>query len=355
MRTTKRLIGLVLCLTLLLGATVTVAAAEAITVLGQQVTAETTTLTFEKVTPKEASELSKELLEKTSVRKIVLYHPHMSVEQLLALRQSVPQITFTFQIRWNAMEIDTDAKTMDLGTQHNLALSDLKQVWNLMPYLQEVRLYGMRLSIRRMEKLMAEYPTVKFKWMVPVDKVYYRDDSTALSTKHSSGSNRLDSEYFQILRYLPGLRAIDLGHNKIENLDFLDYFPNLSLLVLADNRLTDISELANYPELTYLELFMNNISDLSPLAGLTNLQDLNLAHNQISDLTPLEGLKQLKRLWISCNNVTEEQINQLRKALPNTQIVSDEFWSTGGGWREHKHYHEMVKMFSLHIYTPLSS
>ena len=62
------------------------------------------------------------------------------------------------------------------------------------------------------------------------------------------------------------------------------------------------------------------VRDLTPLAGLQSLQELNLYSTQVNDLTPLANLTSLETLYVINTPVSEEQVEQLRKALPNCKI-----------------------------------
>jgi Leucine-rich repeat (LRR) protein len=64
----------------------------------------------------------------------------------------------------------------------------------------------------------------------------------------------------------------------------------------------------------------NNISDISPLAELVNLTETALHANQISDIRPLIGLANLTAASLDNNQVSNEQIAELRAALPNASI-----------------------------------
>ena len=64
------------------------------------------------------------------------------------------------------------------------------------------------------------------------------------------------------------------------------------------------------------------ISDLECLRGLTNLKNLVIAHTQVVNLEPLMGLKNLKNLIIeNCPNITDDQVEELQKVLPNLNIT----------------------------------
>jgi Leucine-rich repeat (LRR) protein len=73
---------------------------------------------------------------------------------------------------------------------------------------------------------------------------------------------------------------------------------------------------------TYILLESLSITDLSPLGGLATIEDLNISSNKISDLSPLAGLINLRDLDVSDNpNLTLDEINKLKKALPNCTII----------------------------------
>jgi len=62
------------------------------------------------------------------------------------------------------------------------------------------------------------------------------------------------------------------------------------------------------------------ISDVKPLAGLTNLTLLQLWNTPVTDLTPLADLTNLQHLGLEYTNVSDEEIEKLKQALPNCKI-----------------------------------
>ena len=60
---------------------------------------------------------------------------------------------------------------------------------------------------------------------------------------------------------------------------------------------------------------------MSPLAALSNLETLDLRSNQISSVYPLKRLTNLKKLDLTGNPLTEEQVEELRQALPDCEIL----------------------------------
>ncbi len=70
-----------------------------------------------------------------------------------------------------------------------------------------------------------------------------------------------------------------------------------------------------------LRLGRTPVNNLAPLAGLTNLQTLNLSEaDGVTDLTPLKDLTALEMLNLWYTQVSEEEMDALRTALPNLEI-----------------------------------
>lgn len=61
--------------------------------------------------------------------------------------------------------------------------------------------------------------------------------------------------------------------------------------------------------------------NISPLSNLNNLKELNLKGTNISNLKPIKKLIKLQELNIqNCKNITDKQVEDLQKALPNLKI-----------------------------------
>lgn len=108
------------------------------------------------------------------------------------------------------------------------------------------------------------------------------------------------------------VRSIELGGKS---------FPSDSETVEAtDLGLTDISRVSGFTNLKHLDLSKNQISSVSALSALTSLETLDLSDNKITDVSPLHSLTGLKQLWLGGNNLSAEQIDALRAALPDCYI-----------------------------------
>ena len=91
-------------------------------------------------------------------------------------------------------------------------------------------------------------------------------------------------------------------------------------LKLVHSQINDVKILGSLTTLTRLKLRGNEIVDIKPLASLNNLQRLDLADNQISDIRPLASLTNLIVLRLANNRISSEDMNWLRKKLPNCRI-----------------------------------
>ena len=252
----------------------------------------------------------------------------------------------------SGVEFDTENESIDFGNVKVENIQELADAIPKMPKLRKVDMYATRMNKENMAYLFDTFPDITFGWTIQIWEHTIRTDQTAFSTLHGSSPEPPHTEKdFDVLRYCKQLKALDLGHNWIEDISFLNYLPDLEVLILGRNQIRDISPIADLHHLVYLELFSNHIKDVSPLAGLTSLRDLNLSNNPIEDLTPLMGMKWLDRLWLGFfMNYPENQKGEILAALPNCEFFWD--WGpTAGTWREHPHYFELYDFFRTNVYV----
>ena len=117
------------------------------------------------------------------------------------------------------------------------------------------------------------------------------------------------------------LEGQELGDAVLNEITQLYAIDSLSL---ADNMLRDVTRLSALGGLVTLNLSGNEIMDLSPLAALSGLRTLYLDNNPIRDFSPLYYLQNLKSLSIKGIDITESQLSELSKALPNCAVHSEQ-------------------------------
>ena len=101
-------------------------------------------------------------------------------------------------------------------------------------------------------------------------------------------------------------------------------YEKVTTLYLGDNQLTDVKGLENLTRLTVLQLDDNQLTDVKGLEKLTQLKQLFLDRNQLTSVKGLEKLTQLEVLLLQLNpDLTKAQIDELKKALPRCNILSN--------------------------------
>ena len=281
-----------------------------------------------------------------------------SISQLQKLEAAMPEgAEFHFTVWFCKSWINDLSDTLDLdNSKSQVSKAELGWLLAHMPNVTKVNVFNHReLNNSIIIPLMEQYPNVEFGWMVRIHSSYaIRSDATAFSTNKKVGTEPyLTEKNMELLKYVPGLKALDVGHNKIRDISWLQYFPEMNILILADNRIEDITPLADLHELEYLEIFMNNISDVTPLVGLENLRDLNLCRNKLThtDLSVLDGLN-LERFWCTQAGVSAEAQQRFINANPETYCNFTIGSCTDDGWRESYKYAQFRTMFRDRAWFP---
>lgn len=112
-----------------------------------------------------------------------------------------------------------------------------------------------------------------------------------------------------------------LPNCNVVNIEFLNKLPNLRYLHLSDNNIEDINPMINLVKVEYLDIARNQIKNIESIRNLINLNYLYMYSNQIKDITPLYNLQKLKNLYLYGNEIPQEQIEELKRRLPNCEII----------------------------------
>ena len=122
---------------------------------------------------------------------------------------------------------------------------------------------------------------------------------------------------------LTNLEKLDFAGGDISDPAPLAKLTKLWRLQIYGCGLKDFSALTDMTLLDELMASSNQVSDLSSLQGLTKLRVLALNGNLIKDTSPLSGLKSLKWVNLMGNPISEQAIEDLKKALPGCKIEHD--------------------------------
>src|SRR3972149_7035243 len=115
--------------------------------------------------------------------------------------------------------------------------------------------------------------------------------------------------------------------NSWANKEIVTYqnYKTIDSLNLSFSNLKEVSSLiSQLVNLQGLNIFNNQLEQLPDSFGqLVNLQELDLNNNQLEQLPDSFGqLVNLQELGLYNNILTKNQINRIRKNLPNTSVVS---------------------------------
>ena len=117
--------------------------------------------------------------------------------------------------------------------------------------------------------------------------------------------------------------SICIQGTELSDLRGLERFDCLETLQLGRNRIESVSLLRNCRSrgsIRVLDLSGNPLTDVSVLPALTALEELDLSYDAIVSYEPLCYMKTLRVLDLTGCPVTEQQLQQLREALPDCEI-----------------------------------
>lgn len=131
-----------------------------------------------------------------------------------------------------------------------------------------------------------------------------------------------DLEDISFLKGLTELETLYVGKNAITDISVLHQLTKLKEIDLRQNlfALDDMSIFSQMTDLEYLDIACVHIRSLSGIETLKNLKKLNIYDTGFDDFSPLLELTQLEELWLYVDDITQEDVATLQKALPNCKI-----------------------------------
>ena len=305
---------------------------------------------------KNMDKLYERLDELSPDAKVDLTATAMKLEYCKALAERYPDMEFVFKLRIFDKYTTSDVTELNLGA---IKYSDVQKLYDYlewMPKLTSLRTRGHVFTYDERQELADRFANItNVECLLRVGNNNLLSTCTAYCTKHALYTeDRHDQNDFRILKFCLDLKALDVGHNSVSDLEFIRELPQLQILIMADNDLSDLTPLESQTHLEYIELFLNeDITDISVLGNRPLLLDLHIGCCNITDFSALLTDTRLDRLWIGGNPVSDEQIAMLEKGLPNCTLN----WTaihhpTAEGWRQgHPRYLKIAKMFSTGRYV----
>ncbi len=288
------------------------------------------------------------------LQKVDLTGTGVSLEDVLALKEAIPQADFLFDFELYGVPINSMDTFIDFTGKTMESPDTVESILPLMPCLEKVDMSDCGISDEDMDALNKRHDDVRFVWTMHITRYNIRTDDVGFigSMEHYGA---FDATTIRKLIYCEDMICLDLGHRiPFDDLSFLYEMPQVQYLVLADCRTYDISPIGSLKDLCYLEMILSYATDLSPLQNCPKLVDLNVCFCNNTDkdknfevFSAMSG--QLERLWYSSFMIAEKQRAELQEKMPNTEIhciyaITD---ATGQRWRYSKHYYEMRDLLNM--------
>jgi len=286
-----------------------------------------------------------ELMERlplfSQLQEINLTGSSLTDEEKMALADALPEVLVRCELPIAGQYVSTDIEQMDISNS-SVTVEEVEAMLPYFPNLKKLDMSFCGIPDEEMDALNQRYPEISIVWTVKIGEVKVRTDAIYFYPAESNyypTSKEMDK-----LRYCTDLIAVDIGHTRATDCEFLWYTPNVRYLILADTSITDITPVGNLKELVYLEIFNLKTKDYSPLLNCTKLQDLNLGTTS-ADPEPISKMTWLHNLqWhrSDANPETREDVLKLPEQLPDTNVVlypKNKARNIGGPWRYIPNYY----------------
>ena len=198
--------------------------------------------------------------------------------------------------------------------------------------LSDITLFEKFTNLRRLDLSNIGYPDKNIpKWMKIMAKFGFIDLAGRFSIDlsplekleflNSVGLYMVPVNNIEPLSSITNLKNLMLDYTEVRNLEPLRNLTNLSVLVIQDSPVSDLEPIKGLTNLKTLIIINTEVSNIEPLKGLNGLRRLDILHSPLCDIEPLKALTKLESLSLRYSeNITDEQVEDLQKALPNLRI-----------------------------------
>lgn len=328
-----------------------------VAIFGDIYPSDTAELSFAGRTFSEAdvAELSEKLASLPKLTRVDLTGTGVTVEQMTPVCEKYPAVDFAFTFELYGVPISTEDTLLDFTGIEMESTEPVESILPVMHKLEKVDMSDCGFSDEEMDALNKKYENVRFVWTLHIDEQHYdvRTDATGFIASFDF-YGILTPESLHRFKYCRDMLCADFGHRiTFQDMSALSEMPQLKYLLLADCWSQDITPVGTLENLIYFEMVLGLAKDLTPLLNCKNLLDLNVCFCYYTDpetnLAVFKQMTQLERLWISYWMIPEGTEQELREALPNTEIVlvREKNDATAFGWRFHERYYEMRDLLGV--------
>jgi len=133
--------------------------------------------------------------------------------------------------------------------------------------------------------------------------------------------NRSGISDLKPIKELSSSQLLYLRGTQIRDIETIMGFKSMQGLDLSNTQVRNLEPIKGLRNLQFLYLRGTQVSDLEPIKGLSNLELLDLSDTKVGNLEHIEELSSLKLLVLVKTKIADEQVKELRKALPKVQII----------------------------------
>jgi len=277
----------------------------------------------------------------TQLQELTLTGTNLTDEETMHLADSLPGVLVRCELPLAGQRFLTDSTEIDIS-KSPVTVEEVEQMLPYFPQLKKLDMSFCGIADEEMDALNQRHPETAIVWTVTIGEVKTRTD--AIYFYPAEANYYPTNEEMKKLRYCTELIAVDIGHTRATDCEFLWYTPKVKYLILADTGITDITPVGNLKDLIYLELFNLKTKDYSPLLNCTKLQDLNIGTTH-ADPEPLSKMTWLHNLqWHRADQdpATKEAVLKLPEQLPDTNVElypRNKARNIGGPWRYIPNYY----------------
>lgn len=275
-----------------------------------------------------------------NAEELILTNTGLTDTELKALARQFPDIFFLCTMEFAGKPFSTDSTEIDIS-KCPITVDEVEALLPFFPKLQQLDMSYCGIEDEAMDALNRRYPDIDILWTLQIGLVTLRTDAIYFFPAAINEMNLPSNEELKKLRYCTEMIAIDIGHSKATECDWLEYTPHVKYLILADTKITDLTPLSSLKELIYLELFSMDLHDYSPLLECTALQDLNIS-STYADPEPITKMTWLHNLmwnFVMEDPVLAEKAVLLEEQLPDTNVTIQTWRNIGGLWRHIPNYY----------------
>lgn len=316
--------------------------------LGKRYDQNVTELSFRNLSSEQLTELKQAGAVLKNVQKIDFGNETWNVDDIASLSESFDRAHVICSFYLIDRMVSTTDTDLDFSGRRNIDVSVFDKACYVMKDLSRVVMCDCGIDDETMDTLNHKFDGVRFIWTVYVTRYYpLRTDRTYFcgSDRPNAGyvAVSLNDEEIRPLKYCVDMVAMDLGHMHFTNVDFVKDMKQLKYLVIACGYVHDISMISECENLYYLEMYYNQIDSIEPILACRNLRYLNIGSTWGYDQSPVFEMDFLEYLWYTHNNFSEEELDRLYKALPNTvfYLENGSADALGNGWKSLQVYYDM--------------